>query len=249
MCAVRNAQEPGNHGRMRDPRNFPGSGWSPTSPPVDFHVYGLAASWPGARWLDGFGDEIGDPPRWVRLAHESADGASLIMVNTYSAPPTDAQAAQWGQPPEQEMAFDAVHVLINMTLPAASAKRPDGFIPRLAEHAANLAGQYARWPSVQWQVGGQTAAVAARVCRFAGGWAAIADPVDDVYVSAVGVGTGPEGLSLTRLEDGSAYHVDLDQPLHIGVMSASREASGAGDAEAPRWERRDWHPDQLELMR
>ena len=85
--------------RPRDPRNFPGSGWLPTSPPVAFPVYGLDASWPGARWLDLFGDQIGDPPRWVALGHETADGQSLIMVNTYSKPPTDAQAARAGQPP------------------------------------------------------------------------------------------------------------------------------------------------------
>src|SRR5271170_5564497 len=93
--SVPGADDPGPR---RDPRNFPGSGWVPTSPPVAFPVYGLDASWRGARWLNQFGDEIGDPPRWVTLAHEAAAGESLIMVSTYSRPATDAVAARWGQP-------------------------------------------------------------------------------------------------------------------------------------------------------
>jgi hypothetical protein len=63
--------------------------------------------------------------------------------------------------------------VVNVTLPAQSVARPDGFIPLLVEHAAKVAGQYAQWPTVRWQ--GDAAAVAARVCRFAGGWAAITD--------------------------------------------------------------------------
>jgi hypothetical protein len=38
-------------------------------------------------------------------------------------------------------------------------------------------------------------AAATRVCRFAGGWGAITDAADEVYLAVVGVGTGPEGLS------------------------------------------------------
>jgi hypothetical protein len=193
MCAA--ASDPGAGGphRKRDPRNFPGSGWTPASPPVAFPVYGLDASWPGTRWLDGFGDEIGDPPRWVGLAHQAVDGQSRTMVHTYFRPPTDAQAARRGQSPWQDIAFDAAHMLINVTLPAQSVARPDGYIPLLVEHATKIAGQYAQWPAVRWQVG--AVAAAARVCRFAGGWGAITDAADEVYLAVVGVGTGPEGLS------------------------------------------------------
>jgi len=158
MCAVRSDPAPGGPGRRRDPRHFPGSGQTPTSPPAAFQVYGLAPSRPGARWLDGFGDAIGDPPRWVALAHEAVDGKSLIMVNSWSRPPADAQAARLKQPPLESVAFDAAHILINVTLPAQSVPRPDGFIPLLTEHAAKAAGQYAQWPAVQWQVGGSTVA-------------------------------------------------------------------------------------------
>jgi hypothetical protein len=219
---------------------------------VAFPVYGLDVSWPGARWLDLFGDQIGDPPRWVTLAHETADGQSLIMVSTYSKPPTDAQAVRAGQSPLPDVAFDAAHTLINVTLPAQSVPRPDGFLPLLTEHAQHAAGQSAQWPTVRWRVG--AAPVIARVWQFAGGWAAIGGPVDDVYLSAVGVGVGvgvgarPDGLSLTRLQDGSAYHVDLAQPLHPSLLTASRQAAGVGFGGSP-WESQDWHADHRRLMR
>jgi hypothetical protein len=246
MCAVNAVPGAAGAGRKRDARNFPGSGWTETSPPVAFPVYGLDESWPGARWLDGFGDRIGDPPRWVGLAHQGADGQARITVHTYSRPPTDAQAARWGQSPLQEVAFDAAHMLVNVTLPAQSVARPDGYIPLLVEHASKVAGQYAQWPAVRWQL--DDAEVAARVCRFAGGWAAITDAADEVYLVVVGVGTGPDGLSLTQLQNGGAYHFDLAGPLKPQTMSASRQAAGVR-FEAPEWESQGWHADQLRVMR
>lgn len=232
--------------RPRDPRGFPGSGWVPTSAPVAFPVYGLDVSWPGARWLDLFGDEIGDPPRWVSLGHEMVNGQSLIMVNTYSGRATDAQAGRLGRPPLEDVAFDAAHTLINVTLPVQSVPRPNGFLPLLTERALHAASQSAQWGAVQWRV--DDATVAARVWRFAGGWAAISDAVDDVYLSAVGAGTRPEGLSLTRLRDGGAYHFDLAQPLAPGLLSASRQAAGV-EFEGSQWESQGWHADHVRLLR
>lgn len=231
--------------RPRDPRNFPGSGWLPTSPPVTFPLYGLDAAWTGARWLDLFGDQIGDPPRWVTLGHQSADGQALIMVSTYSKPSTDAQAARAGRTPLADVAFDAAHTLINVTLPVQSVPRPDGFLRLLAEHAQHAAGQSAQWPTARWRV--DAATVPARVWEFAGGWAAISDPADDVYLSAVGMGTRPEGLSLTRLQDGRAYHFDLAQPLRPGLLTASRQAAGVG-FDGSNWQSQHWHPDHERLM-
>ena len=218
----------------------------PTSPPPAFPVYGLDESWPGARWLDGFGYELGDPPRWVSLAHETIDGDSLITVSTYARRTADARAAQWEQTPLQNVAFDAAHILINMTLPVQSVPRPDGFLPVLTEHATKAAADHAHWPVVQWQLG--AAAVAARVWQFAGGWAAITDVVGDVYLSTVGVGAGPENLSFEKIRDASAYHFNLAQPLHPSLLSASRQAAGA-QYEGRTWQRQDWHADQLRLMR
>jgi len=245
MSANEGRREAGDPRRSRDPRNAPGSGWVPTSPPIGFPVYGLDGSWPGARWLDSFGDQVADPPRWVTLGHQSADGESLTLVETYSRPATDEMAARRGERPLEDVAVRAAVILIDVTLPAHSAPRPDGFLRVLVEHAIEIAGQFAQWPAVGWRVEG--AAVPARVTWFAGGWAAISDGVAEVYLSAVGMGVGPNGLSLARLHDGAAYHFDMEQPLRPGVLSASR---GAAHVEfGGPWQRQDWHADQSRLMR
>lgn len=245
MSASEGRSEAGDRRRSRDPRNVPGSGWVPTSPPIGFPVYGLDGSWPGARWLDSFGDQVGDPPRWVRLGHQSADGRSLILVESCSRPVTDELAAGRGEPPLADVAFRAVHILIDATHPVQSVPRPDGFLRLLVEHATEIAGQHVQWPAVGWRVDG--AVVPARVSWFAGGWAAISDGVAEVYLSAVGVGTSPAGLSLARLPDGTGYHFQLEQPLRPEVLSASRRAAEV-PFEGP-WQRQEWHGDQLQLMR
>jgi hypothetical protein len=234
--------------RGRDPRNVPGSGRVPTSPPIGFPVYGLDGSWPGAGWLDSFGDQVGDPPRWVRLAHQSLDGDSLIMVESYSRPVTDDLAARRAEPPLADVVSRAASILINVTLPVQSVVRlrPDGFFRVLVENAMETAGRHAQWPTVGWRADG--AAITARVSWFAGGWAAVSDAVAEVYLSAVGTGVGPDGLSLARLQDGAAYHFDLKQPLRPGVLSASSRAAVAPSEESA-WQRQDWHADQLRLMR
>ena len=88
--------------------------------------------------------------------------------------------------------------------------------------------------------------LAARTWRFAGGWAAVTDAVPDVYLAVIGLGADPDGLSLAMLQDGSAYHFDLNQPLDPSAMAASRQRAGGGALEPHR---RDWHPDQLRLLR
>jgi hypothetical protein len=246
MSASERRSEPGDPRRSRDPRNVPGSGRVPTSPPVGFPVYGLDGSWPGTRWLDSFGDQAGDPPRWARLGHQSADGASLILVETYSRPATDDLAERQGEPHLADAAFRAAHILIDVTLPVLAVPRPAGSLRVVVEHAMEIAGQYPQWPAVGWRVDG--APVSARVIWFAGGWAAVSDAVAEVYLSAVGMGAGPDGLSLARLQDGTACHFDPDRPLRPGVLSASSRAAGA-QFEVPPWQRQDWHADQLRLMR
>jgi hypothetical protein len=216
----------------------------PPSPPVDFPLYGLDASWPGARWIELFGGAIGDPVQWVSLGHQSLDGESLIYVETFPGPRTDALAVPSLQPSLQHVAFDAAALLINLTLPVISLPRPDGIIKALVDHAHEGSGQYERWAQVRWQVDG--AAVNARVWWFAGGWAAVSDAVEGVYLAAVGVGANPEGLSLAVLENGDAYHFELGQPMHTPVLVASHAARTDGDP--PPRQPQDWHPDQLRLM-
>jgi hypothetical protein len=169
----------------------------------------------------------------------------VIFVNSFSRLPTDIQAADWGQPPLQHVAFAAAVVLVNLTLPVPPVPLPAGLSQALGDHAGSRSAQYAQWPPVRWQVDG--AAVTARGWRFAGGWAAVSDAVPDVYLAAAGLGTGPDGLSLAVLRDGGGYHFTLDQPLHPDVMAASRAARAGGDRPLP--DRPGWHADQLRLIR
>jgi hypothetical protein len=215
------------------------------SPPVDFPVYGLAESWPGARWLELFGDAIGDPVRWVSLGHLGPDGGALVLVETHSRARTDAMVAPSGRPPLAYVAECAAINLVNLTLPALSVPRPDGMLQALVNHADERGGGYATWSPVSWRVDG--AAVTARAWRFAGGWAAVSDAVDDVYLAVASVGTDPEGLSLGLIADGGAYHYRLDQPLHPSVMAASRAARPGGD-QLPWPQPGQWHDDQLRVL-
>jgi hypothetical protein len=218
----------------------------PSSPPVDFPLYGLDGSWTGPRWLDSFGYAIGDPAHWVSLAHQSLDGASLVFVLSFSRPRTDAREGLSGQPPLPRVAFDAAVVLVNVTLPVLTVARPDGMLRALPGHADARSRQCAQWPTVRWSVDG--AAVAAHVWRFAGGWAAVSDAAPGAYLAAVGVGAEPDDLSLARLPDAGAYHFDLAEPLHPRVRPASARAAGVELEGEPSWRCRDWHADQLRLL-
>jgi hypothetical protein len=225
---------------MDRPRQAP----VPPSPPVDFPVYGLDASWHGARWLEMFGERIGDPVHWVMLFHQSFSGDSVIAVETFSRLRTDALVSGSGDTPLQHVAHYAANTLINVTLPGRSEPWPDGFLAALSRHAYEHSRQCAGWPLARWQVDG--AAVTARVWRFAGGWVVLSDAIEGVYLAAVGVGIDSDRLSLAVLQDGGAYHFDLHQPLHVHVMSASRERAG-GDALELRCGQ-GMHADHLRLL-
>lgn len=214
------------------------------SPPVDFPVYGLDSSWPGARWLEMFGDAVGDPVHWVCLGHQSLDGGSLIYVETFSRPRIDALVTESRQPLER-VASSAAALLANATLPVESVPRPEGFLRALTSLMNERSSHYLEWSPVRWRVDGIE--MAARAWRFAGGWVAVSDAMEAVYLAAVGVGNSPGGLSLAVLENGDAYHLALDQPLHPSVMIASHVARTDGDQPPPQ--PGDWHADQLRLMR
>jgi hypothetical protein len=131
---------------------------------------------------------------------------------------------QSGETPLQYVAHSAAHMLINVTLPEHSEPFPDGFLTALVEHSSGQAQQCARWPVVRWRVDGTM--VDARIWRFAGGWAAVGDAVEGVYLAAVGLGADPDGLSLAVVRDGGAYHFGLGQPLHPRMLSEALEGEG-----------------------
>ncbi len=228
-------------------------------PPAGFPVHGLDSPFTGPRWLELFGDPPDGSPTWVSLNHQSADGLSLVNVTTYVHQvqgnprsirvPTDEQAAQWGSPPLMSVAGQCTARLVSQTLPVQSLTRPPGFLRALAELSQEVANAYSAWPVTVWQVGGRPAKVP--VWRFAGGWTGFTDAAAGVYLTAVGTGPGtePDGLSLAPLRDGSAYHFDVREALSFDVARASAEAAGVPVGSDARWERKDWHLDQLQLMR
>ncbi|MGH3265341.1 MAG: hypothetical protein ACRDNS_25485, partial [Trebonia sp.] len=112
-------------------------------------------------------------------------------------------------------------------------------------HADDHSRRQADWTRVTWRVDG--APVAARAWEFAGGFAAISDALDDVYLAISGSTGSPDGIELTRLTDARAYHFELDRPLHPLVISAS-SAAALADSERPWPQRVELHPDQLRLL-
>jgi hypothetical protein len=225
-----------------------GRGQVPTSPPVSFAVYGVDPALPGARWLESYGDALGDPVRYVGLARLSADASQLTIVETHSREMTDAAQEDDDEPGVQAVAFAAAFTLLNLTLPDSSVPRPEGFHWALVDLAVERGQDYPDWTPVTWQVDGRP--VTARAWEFAGGWAAFCDGLDDVYLAVASSGgrSEPDGLALTRLRqsDTGAYHVDLSQPLPPGIRQQSRDAARTDELE---WrEPADWHPDQLHLL-
>jgi hypothetical protein len=214
------------------------------SPAVDFPVYGIDGSEDGARWLDCFGDRIGDEVRWVRLGHQSLGPGAEIMVETYSGPLADAHAARTGRPALESVAFGAGVALVNLTLPANSLPRPAGLLRALVKHAAERGRRHVEWTPVAWRV--DDLPVAARAWSFAGGWAAYSDAVDGVYLAAAGSSADPDGLALVTLHDGRGYNFDLGQPLDSDVIAASSAARAGGERIRPH--REEWHTDQLGLL-
>jgi hypothetical protein len=222
-----------------------GYGEVAASPPVQFPVYGLDAARPGVRWLDGYGDALGDDVRWVGLAHGDQKADELIMVETFSRCLTDNLHVRGGEPPLKSVSFAAAVTLVNLTLPDLSVARPEGLLQAAVNHADDHSRRHADWTRVTWQVDG--APVAALAWEFAGGWAAFSDAVADVYLAVSGSTGSPDGLALTRLTDARAYHFELDQPLHPQVINASSTAA-LSDSERPWPQRAELHPDQLRLL-
>lgn len=223
----------------------PGSGEVPASPPAGFALFGLDAAWPGTRWLDSFGDAVGDEVRWIRLAHSNPAAGELMLLSTHSRPLADADAARGGEAALESVSSRAAFTLVNLTLPERPAPRPEGLIRVLVNLADERGRRHAEWTPVTWRVDGL--AVPAWAWEFAGGWAAFTDGLDDVYLAVSGLGGSPDGLALTRLREASAYHFDLEQPLDGRAIRASSAAAWP-DGEEIWWERAAWHTDQVRLM-
>jgi hypothetical protein len=216
-----------------------------TSPPIQFPLYGLDADRPGVRWLDGYGDALGDDVRWIGLAQGDPGADELIMVETFSRSLTNSLHVRGGEPPLKSVSFAAAVTLVNLTLPDPSVDRPEGLFKAVVDHADTRSRQHADWTPVTWLVDG--APVTALAWEFAGGWAAFSDALPDVYLAISGSTGSPDGIAIDLLKDSRAYHFDLDQPLHPRVIETSAAAALADCGRS--WPgRADLHPDQLRLL-
>jgi hypothetical protein len=211
------------------------------SPPVDFPVYGLEPSWAGSRWLESFGDRIGDPVTWVSLGHRSLDGGSTVLVGTFCRP---LAAVGSRETLTEHVAGYACTALVNMTIPDHSEPLPDDFLRALSRLSRQHSETSEQWPLVSWRVDGRD--VPAHVWRFAGGWAAVSDTGAPVALAAIGMGSDPDGLSLAAIGDGDTYHFDLGQPLHPDTLSAGLQRDGGYKNRYLR--RTEFHADQLQLI-
>ena len=204
-------------------------------------MYGLEPSWAGSRWLESFGDRIGDLATWVSLGHRSLDGEATVFVETFYRP---RAALGSRETLIEHVAGYACTALVNMTIPEHSAPLPDGFLLALSRLSKEHSETCEQWPLISWRVDGRE--VPAHVWPFAGGWAAVSDAGDPVALAAIGMGTEPDGLSLAAVGDGDAYHFDLGQPLHPDTLSAGLEQDGGYENRYLR--RTEFHADQLQLM-
>lgn len=209
---------------------------------MEFPPYGLDTSWVGPRWIEAFGGKIGDPVAWALLAHQAPESRSAVFVYTLDRAPLDAHADRHGLDRLAEAANVPAIGLVNLTLPELSVPRPDGMLKVLVAHANDRSSHYAEWPEISWRVDGVT--VAARVWRFADGWAAFSDALPDVYLTAAGIANEPDGLQFARLPNGDAYGFDLADRLSIGVLNESRAVGGVHELV----DNAVWHRDQLRLL-
>ncbi|HEX4222344.1 MAG TPA: hypothetical protein VHZ97_08295 [Pseudonocardiaceae bacterium] len=218
----------------------------PDSPPIDFTVYGLRATWPAIRWFNFFDGELGRPTYGVRFGHQAEDSgdAPYVCVATLPRDRFD-QVCVIGPGADRltELASYAAFMLTSLTFPVQEVPHVPGLNRTLVEHGERAAADFANWPSTTWTVG--VAPVRASLWRFAGGWTAFCDELPDSCLVAAGWGVEPEGLEFDVIDNGMPYGIDLDAPLGINVLSRAQNAAGPTNHSGPN--RTGYHPDQLML--
>ncbi|HEX3786175.1 MAG TPA: hypothetical protein VHX38_41555 [Pseudonocardiaceae bacterium] len=214
----------------------------PDSPPIDFAVYGLRASWPVARWFEFFDVRYGDAAWGARFGHQAPGGvdSSYVCVATLPRQRFDQLCVGPHRDRVAEVAAYGGFMLINMTLPDPAVPQLPGLNSMLVKHADSLAEDHARWPSMSWVVGERP--VRAAGWRFAGGWTAFCDDLPEVYLLATGWGVEPDGLAFDVIEDGTPYGVDLAAPLTTRTLPLAWTLAGPSMHSCPN--HADYHPDQ-----
>ncbi|OLT48024.1 hypothetical protein BJF85_13705 [Saccharomonospora sp. CUA-673] len=214
---------------------------------VDFPVYGLHRDIPGPRWVDFFeggGEYSGGEPWALWLGQRIADSERGLRIGSMPRHRYEQSMCPGGGDPLAEVAFGGAFGLVNLTLPDRDVVRPDGLIETLLAHAEQNARRYETWRRATWRVDGMS--VRARVWEFAGGWTGFTGDLDDSYVSVIGIGVSPEGLSLARVDRPAAYGVDFSQPISISDLGRHRAMRPEAWLPPPR--RDAFQPEQLAFL-
>jgi hypothetical protein len=214
-----------------------------SSPPVDFSVYGLDASWPGQRWFEYYQSRNGDHAWAVGLGHRSADGSGGVIVSALRRTHYDVTSQHGEVDPLVEIAFDGAVRLGNATLPEVDGPGPRGLLTALVDHMQYQSEHYRDWPVAKWQVDGNL--ITEPVLNFADGWMTFTDAVPDVYLIVLGLDIRlSSSLNVTRVSDLRAYGFNSKARLSPSLLAEARERTA--NAELPP--RRFLHPDLLALV-
>lgn len=225
--------------RMRSMVEHDGS----SSPPIDFPVYGLHASWSGWRWFDYYQAKNGDRAWVVGLGHLSTDRRDGIIVSTLRRDYYDMTLSQSQADPLVEIAFDGAIRLGNAMLPDIDVPRPQGLLKALVDHMQYESEHYQDWPVTRWKLDGNP--ITAPILNFADGWITFTDSTPDVYVSIIGINTSiTPSLDAIRVVDLREYGFNPEAPL---IPASTLEANEQQlDAKLPS--RKSLHPDFLTLI-
>jgi hypothetical protein len=172
---------------------------------------------------------------WVRVATLRRDRYAHVRPDPNSVP--------------RDPAFAAMFALVNATMPEP-AGRPDEYTRRIVDFAGREADRHSRWPEATWTI--DLVPVSASVFEWAGAWAGFTTAVHEVDVVVVGSGIAPSGLTISRVNDTSAYHFDGRRPIRFPetVAQARAEALAAvgveSEMDADVW----WpaHPDHTSAL-
>lgn len=196
-------------------------------PALDFDLYGLVG-WPGARWLEFVDGQAGEPVWAAWLAHVERDQAARwsLVATLPAARYAMAMAVGAGQDLSREVAFMAVHRLLNATSPNLALDKParERYLHDVVDLAEQQAEHWADWPSLTWSV--DHCPVQARLWRWAGAWAAFTTELAGVAVIVLGHHLEPAGLELTTV-DPHDYHFIPEAPIaYPGTLESARSIAG-----------------------
>jgi hypothetical protein len=187
----------------------------PPHPPLDFSLFGLN-EWSGARWVEFFEGEIGEPVWAVTLAH-SRDPA-LVLVRFAPTKPWDRRMAG-GLPGATAFACSLLVALIDMARPELDGSEHDQYNRSIWAFAQEQAKTTESWEQTQWGWDGHT--VPARIRRFAHAWTGFTLGVPGHYVGVTAFNLVDPRIDLIRV-NGADYGFDFTVPFRIDELNTRR---------------------------